>query len=185
MLVNNMISALVGFVPFAGDIILAQYKANSRNAALLAEFLRIRGEVYLEMKTERQKVIQAGGATPQDTDKGKNRDKSSDKQGKKKQETKGASVRDGKEVTIPEDKVHPDVKQIKPGAGLKDGEVIPDLDPPVDVSAAPSESASAMESETAPTSESVSKKKTLGFPMWRGKSKGKVGGSTAPTTSGT
>ncbi|KAG9095372.1 hypothetical protein FRC06_009858 [Ceratobasidium sp. 370] len=42
MLANNVVSAAVGFVPFVGDVILASYKANSRNAALLEEFLRIR-----------------------------------------------------------------------------------------------------------------------------------------------
>lgn len=47
MFVNNAISAGVGFIPLIGDIILAQYKANSRNAALLEEFLRIRGEEFL------------------------------------------------------------------------------------------------------------------------------------------
>jgi hypothetical protein len=45
MLVNNVISAGVGFVPLVGDVILAQWKANSRNAALLEEYLRVRGEV--------------------------------------------------------------------------------------------------------------------------------------------
>ncbi|TFK35592.1 hypothetical protein BDQ12DRAFT_706626 [Crucibulum laeve] len=49
MLFNNAVSAGVGFVPFAGDVILAVYKANSRNAALLEEFLRIRGEEYLKL----------------------------------------------------------------------------------------------------------------------------------------
>ncbi|KAH8835648.1 hypothetical protein DL96DRAFT_1575061 [Flagelloscypha sp. PMI_526] len=44
MLLNNLVSAGVGVVPFVGDVILAAYKANSRNAALLEEFLRIRGE---------------------------------------------------------------------------------------------------------------------------------------------
>lgn len=47
MLANNAISAAVGFVPLVGDVLLAQFRANSRNAALLEEFLRIRGEEYL------------------------------------------------------------------------------------------------------------------------------------------
>ena len=42
MLANNAISAGVGLVPLVGDVMLATYKANSRNAALLEEFLRIR-----------------------------------------------------------------------------------------------------------------------------------------------
>lgn len=54
MLLNNAVSAAVGFVPFIGDVVLAMYKANSRNAALLEEFLRIRGEEFL--KTERERV---------------------------------------------------------------------------------------------------------------------------------
>ncbi|PPQ76042.1 hypothetical protein CVT24_006671 [Panaeolus cyanescens] len=48
MLLNNAISAGVGFVPLVGDVILAMYKANSRNAALLEEFLRIRGEEFIK-----------------------------------------------------------------------------------------------------------------------------------------
>lgn len=42
MLVNNAISAGVGFIPVVGDVVLAAFKANSRNAALLEEYLRIR-----------------------------------------------------------------------------------------------------------------------------------------------
>ncbi|KAI0703783.1 hypothetical protein BC835DRAFT_1317583 [Cytidiella melzeri] len=53
MLTNNAVSALAGFIPILGDIILAAYKANSRNAALLEEFLRIRGEEYLKRDIER------------------------------------------------------------------------------------------------------------------------------------
>ncbi|CDO75548.1 hypothetical protein BN946_scf184883.g10 [Trametes cinnabarina] len=53
MLLNNAVSALVGFIPFAGDVILAMFKANSRNAALLEEFLRIRGEEFLKAEQER------------------------------------------------------------------------------------------------------------------------------------
>ena len=49
MLLNNVISAGMGFVPIVGDIALATYKANSRNAALLEEFLRIRGEEALKV----------------------------------------------------------------------------------------------------------------------------------------
>ena len=50
MLLNNAISAGVGFVPFVGDVLLAVYKANSRNAALLDEFLRIRGAEFLKLR---------------------------------------------------------------------------------------------------------------------------------------
>jgi len=48
MLLNNTISIGVGLIPLVGDVILATYKANSRNAALLEEFLRIRGEEFLK-----------------------------------------------------------------------------------------------------------------------------------------
>ncbi|KAG5644645.1 hypothetical protein DXG03_008027 [Asterophora parasitica] len=50
MLFNNAVSAGVGFIPVAGDIVVAIFKANSRNAALLEEFLRIRGEEYLKLQ---------------------------------------------------------------------------------------------------------------------------------------
>lgn len=59
MLLNNIISAGVGFIPFIGDIILAIYKANSRNAALLEEYLRIRGDEFLKIQVQEQ-VSQAG-----------------------------------------------------------------------------------------------------------------------------
>ncbi|KIY50925.1 hypothetical protein FISHEDRAFT_38006 [Fistulina hepatica ATCC 64428] len=52
MLLNNCVSAAVGFIPVLGDIILAVYKANSRNAALLEEFLRIRGEEFIRLEKE-------------------------------------------------------------------------------------------------------------------------------------
>ncbi len=53
MLLNNAVSAAVGLVPFVGDIVLATFKANSRNAAILEEFLRIRGEEYLKRENQR------------------------------------------------------------------------------------------------------------------------------------
>jgi hypothetical protein len=54
MIMNNCISALVGLIPFAGDFILAVFKANSRNAALLEEFLRIRGEEFMKLENKRK-----------------------------------------------------------------------------------------------------------------------------------
>ncbi|KAJ7216615.1 hypothetical protein GGX14DRAFT_605516 [Mycena pura] len=54
MLANNAASALMGLIPFAGDVALAAFKANSRNAALLEEFLRIRGEEFLKVQLERE-----------------------------------------------------------------------------------------------------------------------------------
>jgi len=59
MLVTNAVSAGVGFVPIAGDIALAAFKANSRNAALLEEFLRIRGEEFVKAEESRN----AGGTS--------------------------------------------------------------------------------------------------------------------------
>jgi len=47
MWLNNGVSAGVGLVPIAGDMILAIYKANSRNAKLLEEYLRILGEEHI------------------------------------------------------------------------------------------------------------------------------------------
>ena len=52
MMLNNAVSLAVSFVPFVGDVILAIFKANSRNAALLEEFLRVRGEEYLRLHPE-------------------------------------------------------------------------------------------------------------------------------------
>jgi len=48
MLLNNAISAGIGFVPILGDFALATFKANSRNAALLEEFLRVRGVQFIQ-----------------------------------------------------------------------------------------------------------------------------------------
>lgn len=53
MLFNNSVSALVGLVPIAGDVVLAIYKANSRNAALLEEFLRVRGEDFIKVEAKK------------------------------------------------------------------------------------------------------------------------------------
>ncbi|KAJ6591073.1 hypothetical protein DFH09DRAFT_1026063 [Mycena vulgaris] len=54
MLANNAASALMGLIPFAGDVALAAFKANSRNAALLEEFLRIRGDEFLKLQAEKE-----------------------------------------------------------------------------------------------------------------------------------
>ncbi|KAG7566884.1 hypothetical protein FFLO_01385 [Filobasidium floriforme] len=47
MLLNNAVSAGVGVVPLVGDLVVAVYKANSRNAHLLEEYLAVRGQEYL------------------------------------------------------------------------------------------------------------------------------------------
>lgn len=54
MLLNNAVSSLSGLVPVVGDIVMAVFKGNSRNAALLEEFLRIRGEEFLRLQAEKE-----------------------------------------------------------------------------------------------------------------------------------
>jgi hypothetical protein len=44
MILNLAISAAIGVVPIIGDILLASYRANVRNARLLENFLLLRGE---------------------------------------------------------------------------------------------------------------------------------------------
>jgi len=44
MILNLAISAAIGIVPIIGDILLASYRANVRNARLLENFLLLRGE---------------------------------------------------------------------------------------------------------------------------------------------
>lgn len=44
MILNLALATTVGLVPLVGDVMLAAFRANSRNAALLEEFLRLRGE---------------------------------------------------------------------------------------------------------------------------------------------
>lgn len=61
MLFNNAVSAVGGIVPIVGDVVIAVYKANSRNAILLEEFLRIRGEEYIKLQAEGVEV--RGGRT--------------------------------------------------------------------------------------------------------------------------
>ncbi|WVW80741.1 hypothetical protein I302_102727 [Kwoniella bestiolae CBS 10118] len=62
MLVNNAISAGLGFIPIAGDIFLAAWKANSRNAHLLEEFLTIRGQELLAAQGQGPNAINANEA---------------------------------------------------------------------------------------------------------------------------
>jgi hypothetical protein len=66
MLFNNAVSAGVGFVPVVGDVILAVYKANSRNAALLDEFLRIRGAEFLKLREAEERGENPVGTTTAD-----------------------------------------------------------------------------------------------------------------------
>jgi hypothetical protein len=57
MLRNNLVSVAAGLIPVAGDVILATFKANSRNAFLLEEYLRIRGEEELKVLAGRKKDV--------------------------------------------------------------------------------------------------------------------------------
>jgi len=63
MLMNNAVSLGIGLVPIVGDVALATWKANSRNAALLEEYLRIRGAEFLKAESKRkesQAVVKPG-----------------------------------------------------------------------------------------------------------------------------
>lgn len=44
MMFNNAVSTGVGFVPLVGDVVMAAWRTNSRNAKLLEELLRLKGE---------------------------------------------------------------------------------------------------------------------------------------------
>jgi hypothetical protein len=193
MLFNNLVSATVGFVPFAGDILLAHFKANWRNAALLEEFLRIRGETYLEMKEQKMKEGKPiVTPTPNDAEKGK--DKSVKEAAKKDKETVVSDPASGSQAPaapVAEISENSDVEQIKPGAGLKEGEVIPDNaavagDEPVAGEPTPTGSTSLNESTPAggaalnesassnkptPKVPPVNTKRKLSFAGWRLKGK--------------
>lgn len=102
MLLNNAVSAGVGTIPIAGDVALAMFKANSRNAALLEEFLRIRGAEFI-------KAAGADAVHPEDAG-GRGWFGGGGKKGKSK--GKGAAP-------LPA----ADLEQIKPGAGMSGDEM--------------------------------------------------------------
>ena len=125
MLLNNAISTGVGFIPLVGDVILAVYKANSRNAALLEEFLRVRGEGCLDMSAAGG-MAQAGGSSvglaapaliiastavagPSTLD---------DPKKKTSKQWFSSSAKSGKETLTASD-----VQQVKPGAGMTGSEL--------------------------------------------------------------
>jgi len=63
MLGNQAIATVIGFVPLIGDIGIAVFKTNSRNAALLEEYLRVRGEEFLKSQADQAegpKVVKPG-----------------------------------------------------------------------------------------------------------------------------
>jgi len=115
MLVNNAISAGVGLVPFAGDVVLAAWKANSRNANLLEEFLRIRGNEYLKLKAEGKDAYQIGTPKPKG------------KKGKEVAEAPAGGLmtnKAGTKLAAAKGTSPADAEQIKPGAGKRDGELV-------------------------------------------------------------
>jgi len=105
MLTHNVVSAGVGLIPIAGSVVVAVYKANSRNAALLEEFLRIRGEEYLKMNTG------PGGRALNATEKAEKQSK-----GWGWLKKRGVSQKNA--------------EQVKPGAGMVEGEAVPTV--PID-----------------------------------------------------
>lgn len=122
MLLNNAVSAAVGFIPVAGDVVLAMFKANSRNAALLEEFLRIRGEEFIKM---------SGGTEHPEDRKPKTGISSWLGGGKKKTEAPASADTDAMPTS--------DIEQVKPGAGMSGDEarkMIPPQDtvPPITTS---------------------------------------------------
>lgn len=111
MLMNNAVSAGVGFVPVVGDVFLAAYKANSRNVALIEEFLRIRGEEFIKM----------GGSVDQE-------EQSSGWFGVGKRKNKKGKGPATQPVTT-----RSNVEQLKPGAGMTGPELkdqLADVPPP-------------------------------------------------------
>ncbi|KAG7090012.1 hypothetical protein E1B28_011633 [Marasmius oreades] len=108
MLFHNAVSAGVGLVPFVGDVVLAIYKANSRNAALLEEFLRVRGEEFLKLSEE--------GMGPQAVVAANTGESSGATNGSK---GKGFWKGKSKNQQVAEGVTKADVEQVKPGSGMK------------------------------------------------------------------
>jgi len=128
MLLNNAVSIAAGTIPFVGDIVLALYKANSRNAALLEEFLRIRGEEYIKLRADGkdpEKIVVEARAAKKE--KKKNASKSKENVEEKSKEKKEDAT-NGKEKEKTEEIVEGvtkgDVAQVIPGAGKESGEII-------------------------------------------------------------
>jgi hypothetical protein len=53
MVGNQAIATVIGLAPVVGDVGIAMFKTNFRNAALLEEYLRIRGEEFLKVQADR------------------------------------------------------------------------------------------------------------------------------------
>ncbi|KAK1923215.1 hypothetical protein DB88DRAFT_494271 [Papiliotrema laurentii] len=57
MIANNTVSFGLGLIPIIGDVGLAAWKANSRNAHLLEAYLTIRGQEYLASLGQAQSAL--------------------------------------------------------------------------------------------------------------------------------
>jgi len=100
MLVNNAISIAVGLIPLAGDVVLAIFKANSRNALLLEEYLRIRGEEFIKAETNKKPGTSNNG-TVKNVNKPSKSDIEQIKPGAGKDTKQGAGAVDVEEGTMP------------------------------------------------------------------------------------
>lgn len=71
MVGNQAIATVIGLVPVLGDLGIAAYKTNFRNAALLEEYLRIRGEEFLKAQADRVEdpTVVKPGAGKEDAEK--------------------------------------------------------------------------------------------------------------------
>jgi hypothetical protein len=71
MIGNQALATVIGLVPVAGDVGIAVFKTNFRNAALLEEYLRIRGEEFLKAQTDRVEdpAVVKPGAGQEETEK--------------------------------------------------------------------------------------------------------------------
>jgi len=96
MQMHTLVCTGVGFVPVVGDVAVAVYKPNSRNAALLEEFLRLRGEEFLKQNPPNGNAAEDG-------------------EGRSRGWTWLTRSRISRK----------DAEQVKPGAGLTAGETVP------------------------------------------------------------
>ena len=70
MLLHLALATSAGLIPLLGDVLLAAYKPNSRNAALLEEFLRLRGEKNLADAAAGAEKVAGGEGTGKGEGKG-------------------------------------------------------------------------------------------------------------------
>ncbi|EIM90958.1 uncharacterized protein STEHIDRAFT_31968, partial [Stereum hirsutum FP-91666 SS1] len=63
MLLNLAIATSIGLVPVLGAVLIATYRPNSRNAALLEEFLRIRAEENIKTASHPGNTTLQGGSS--------------------------------------------------------------------------------------------------------------------------